>query len=302
MDEQYQDAITKGFYGPAIVSYYAIMAELITASYGRFWHFSPKHDPKLHDRNQGVESLHKLISSYLCLDHNQKVMELGCGYGRCAEWMARYTGADVTGMTLSPNEVEFASRQYRLSNLRIIEGDYHKIPTQYAGTMDSMYAVYCLKYSCQLRVVLQNIYDTLKPGGTFLSYEILTTKKYNPSDAKQRKKVETISTSTNMPPLHSVTDFEEAAKSLGFEVIIVNELSSPNDEWYDCFVETAWYSALKSPFTHWAVYLLEKVGFLQRGFYKFFDLRLVHPLVDFVETGRDGVVTGSTIMLFRKPF
>jgi len=274
---------------------------VITYCYGRYWHFSPKHDPVLNDRDRGLDSLHGLIARYLNLSCEKKVLELGCGYGRCAEWMARNTGAHVTGLTLSPNEVEYAQNTYRLSNLKILEGDYHEINSSHYGQYDCVYAVYCLKYSSKLPLVLENVYKCLKPGGYFLSYEILTTEKYNPQDPEQRKLVERISSSTNMPPLHNVKVFEQEAKKIGLEPCIVSELSSKGDEWYNIFQECGWYYVVKSPIVNFLVYAGEKLGLLNRGFHQFYEERIVHPLADFVDAGKLDIVTGSTIMLFRKP-
>jgi 2-polyprenyl-3-methyl-5-hydroxy-6-metoxy-1,4-benzoquinol methylase len=57
---------------------------------------------------------------------NEKVMDLGCGYGAVAHSVASRTGAQVTGIDLNPKNIAQAKANYKLANLTFIEGDVFK--------------------------------------------------------------------------------------------------------------------------------------------------------------------------------
>lgn len=57
---------------------------------------------------------------------NEKVMDLGCGYGAVANSVASRSGAQVTGIDLNPKNIAQAKTNYNLPNLAFIEGDVFK--------------------------------------------------------------------------------------------------------------------------------------------------------------------------------
>lgn len=57
---------------------------------------------------------------------DEKVMDLGCGYGAVANSVASRTGAQVTGIDLNQKNITQAKTSYALPNLTFIEGDVFK--------------------------------------------------------------------------------------------------------------------------------------------------------------------------------
>ncbi|MBL8482562.1 MAG: class I SAM-dependent methyltransferase, partial [Rhodocyclaceae bacterium] len=73
----------------------------------------------------GQESLdaaqeHKLdhICRKLMLQPGERLLDIGCGWGALAIWAARHYGVQVTGITLSHNQCEYARRRVEHENLR----------------------------------------------------------------------------------------------------------------------------------------------------------------------------------------
>merc|ERR1712113_854155 len=83
---------------------------------------------------------------------------------------------------------------------KMVQGNYHALPFD-PDSFDKVFGVYTLKYSADLDRAIAEAARVLKPGGKFVSYEILVSDEYNPTDALQRSYVENISNSTCMPPL-----------------------------------------------------------------------------------------------------
>ena len=97
----------------------------------------------------------------------KRVLDLGCGYG----WHCRYAmeqGAEsVLGLDQSKSMIDEAHRRnalpgivYRVTDLR----NYEYPPEQFDLVLSNL----VLHYVADLRQVYQKVWETLKPGGTFL--------------------------------------------------------------------------------------------------------------------------------------
>jgi cyclopropane-fatty-acyl-phospholipid synthase len=63
------------------------------------------------DLEKAQEAKKRHIASKLLLRPGQKVLDIGCGWGGLAIWLARESGADVTGLTLSKEQHAVATRR-----------------------------------------------------------------------------------------------------------------------------------------------------------------------------------------------
>ena len=304
------DTYEKKQYAAGITHYYSIMGNFITAGKGKYWHFTPMWGQSRYE--DAINLLHERFVRELRIDSDMKVMEIGCGYGKNVRWLAENTKADIHGITLSPLEVrhiqEFKKND-TIQNYSVSQGDYHNMYRIPDNSFDKVIAIYSIKYSNNLEKVFSEIKRILKPGGQFLSYEILTTDKYEITNPIHEKLVENICKSTSMPPLYLVSDFISTAKSVGFKLYLDEDISQyPQDvrnldkgTWWQHFIKDGSYQLLSSKAVAGAVSIAEKIRVLKPGFRKFFDYCLVHPTTDFVKAGRLGIVTGSRIMIFQKP-
>lgn len=74
----------------------------------------------------------------LCLRPGMRVLDIGCGWGGLARYLASHAGVTVTGITVSPQQRDEAQRraqtagldgqvEFRLADYREIEGEYDRI-------------------------------------------------------------------------------------------------------------------------------------------------------------------------------
>jgi len=291
-------------YVPGVCNYYRVMADLITITSGPFWHFVPM--TKGLSRKDCHDKFHHTMVQYLDARKGNEIVELGCGFGEIGRQVARISGANVTGLTMADEEIAGGNARIAKAGLesqcKMVQGNYHNMPFG-NNTFDRVFGVYTLKYSAELTKAVSEAARVLKPGGKFVSYEILVTDSFDATNAKHKVLTDTISHSTCMPDLWPASAFREAAQKAGLRPTAEVDLCAPENEdpWYSCFERTGVYSLLTSRIVARLVRLGETLRILPPAFSEFYEACLIHPAVDFVDSGRLGIVTGSVMMVWEKP-
>ena len=93
-----------------------------------------------------------------------RVLEVGCGWGELAEWIARETGAEVVAVDLSPRMVELASER----GIDASVADVQNLPFA-DGSFDLVVAAWMLYHVPDLERGLSEVARVLRPGGTFVA-------------------------------------------------------------------------------------------------------------------------------------
>eukprot|EP00440_Ansanella_granifera_P047860 gb/GFBE01051840.1/.p1 GENE.gb/GFBE01051840.1/~~gb/GFBE01051840.1/.p1 ORF type:complete len:366 (+),score=97.32 gb/GFBE01051840.1/:1-1098(+) len=301
--EAIQKGKESGDYVPGVVNYYTLMSDLITLTSGPFWHFVPMF--KGMSRSDCHEHFHHTLARYLGAGKSDKVLELGCGYGEMGRQVAKISGSSVTGLTMADAEIEGGNARIKAAGLedrcKMVQGNYHKMDFQ-SGSFDKVFGVYTLKYSSDLETVFAEVSRLLKPGGTFLSYEILVTDKYDPSNAEHKEYVSNISTCTCMPPLWPAQAMRDAARKAGLVPIVEEDIGAVANArpWYTCFTSNGLYYILICPLLVKFFQLAEAVRLLPPAFSDWFENLLIHPAVDFVRAGRLEIISGTVMMTWKK--
>ncbi|MFS2324203.1 cyclopropane-fatty-acyl-phospholipid synthase family protein [Brucella sp. H1_1004] len=91
-----------------------------------------------HNLESAQEYKLQCIAEKLALEGGEKVLEIGCGWGALARFLAKHDGAYVTGITLSPSQLAWANQSIieagqekdidlRLQDYRDLEGQFDRI-------------------------------------------------------------------------------------------------------------------------------------------------------------------------------
>jgi len=304
--KSHREAIRKGKesgdYVPGVMNYYSLMSDLITLTSGPFWHFVPM--IKGLTRDESHMQFHHTLSRYLGAGKDERVLEIGCGYGEMGRQVAKISGASVTGLTMANEEIVGGMARIKEAGLddrcKIVQGNYHKTDFEDAS-FDKVFGVYTLKYSSDLEKVFGEVSRVLKPGGKFLSYEILVTDKYDASNAEHNEYVGNISTCTCMPPLWPAEAMRAAAKKAGLVPVIEEDIGAVSTArpWYTCFTNGV-YQILVCPLLLPLLRSAETIRVLPPAFSDWFENLLVHPTTDFVRAGRLGIISGTVVMTWQK--
>lgn len=92
--------------------------------------------------------------------HPRRVLEVGCGWGELAQWVARETGAEVVPTDLSPRMVELAREQ----GLDARVADVQQLPFG-DESFDAAVAAWMLYHVPELDRGLSELARVLRPGG-----------------------------------------------------------------------------------------------------------------------------------------
>lgn len=140
------------------------MAELIASFYGENFHFAPP-TYEGQSNEEALRQMHISLARLMQLKPKVKALDLGCGVGGLTRDFARASGAFVTGITASSEEVETANKMNSDLGLgylcKVVQGDMQALPFA-DNSFDVVSAVYCLKYLTTLDRVMSEIRRVLK--------------------------------------------------------------------------------------------------------------------------------------------
>lgn len=101
---------------------------------------------------------------------NQRVLDIGCGSGHSLQYMANHGATELWGLDLSTIQIQTAIKL--LSNQKVkvslVESPMEENPGLPKSYFDVVYSIYGLGWTVDLPRTLSNIYNYLKPGGTFI--------------------------------------------------------------------------------------------------------------------------------------
>lgn len=111
-----------------------------------------------------------LICRKLNLKKGDKVLDIGCGWGGLAKYIAQKYGCDVTGITLSVEQANYAKEFTKGLSVKIKIADYRDIE----GTFDKIISVGMFEHvgSKNYRKMFDEVKKHLKDDGLFLLHTI----------------------------------------------------------------------------------------------------------------------------------
>ena len=125
------------------------------------------------------------VAKKLALKPGEKVLDAGSGQGYAARYLASTTGANITGITITPREVRVSEKLSRRSKNqpRFVLGDY--AATDFADeTFDVVYTTETLVHAKDMQAAVSEFYRILKPGGRIALFDY----EFSTSDLTEREK------------------------------------------------------------------------------------------------------------------
>lgn len=101
----------------------------------------------------------------LPLGRTSKICDVGCGYGETSRYLAKKYGSDVTGLSVSENQLEFARTLEQMPSVHLLHRDWMKndLPS---SSFDLVFSIESSEHMPDLRKFFEEAYRVLKPGGS----------------------------------------------------------------------------------------------------------------------------------------
>ena len=171
-----------------------------------------------------MERTNRRVAELAALKPEQQVLEVGCGYGATARFLAESVGCQVVATNISDRELAEARRLTKAAALddkvSFAYGDFHGLDFP-----DDRFDVYWCQesflHAADKEQVLREAYRVLKPGGRFVLTELLV-RDGTPDDIRER-----VYERVGAPIMWDAPDYRQTLQNLGFRVEIEEDWS-PN--------------------------------------------------------------------------
>lgn len=153
-----------------------------------------------------------------------KIVDVGCGIGGPLRNICKFTGADVTGLTINQYQVQRGNSiidgdpWLGTSRCRLVQGDFMQMPFE-DSVFDGAYAIEATCHAPDRVGVYSEIYRVLKPGSVFACYEWCMTDEYDPDNQLHRKMKKYIEEGDGLPDICHTSECLNAMKASGFEIL-----------------------------------------------------------------------------------
>ena len=224
-------------YADLVDSYYDLATEFYEWGWGACFHFADRRG-----RETFAQSLLRheyYLASRLALKAGDCVLDCGCGIGGPARNIARFTRAQVTGITINQFQVDRGNalcKQEGVSHLaKLVQGDFMNLPFK-DSSFDGVYAIEATCHAPDRAKCYGEILRVLKPGATFACYEWCLTDAYDGSERHKKLKKD-IEVGDGLPDLVHTSVCTKALADAGFDIVeardcALDSLLDGGDPWH----------------------------------------------------------------------
>lgn len=172
-----------------------------------------------------------------------RVLDIGCGMGGSAIFLSETLGAHVTGITISPVQVELgnALARQRGADVRIVQMDAEALAME-EDRFDVVWSVEAISHLSNRRHCLQSIARVLEPGGRFVIADWF--KSPAATAEEERRFLEPIERAMLVPKLEAPGAYADYMNEAGLTVTRVEDLSAHVLKTWDLAIELIGNQAL----------------------------------------------------------
>ena len=168
---------------------------------------------------EAAEALVRLVAERLAPEPGQRGVDIGCGYGATAQWLAENRGLEVTGFTLSQAQAAVGRARPGFTCL-VRDWLDNGLPD---ATFDRAYAIESSEHMVDKARFFSEARRVLKPGGRFVVCAWLEGD--GVTSRQIRHLLEPICREGRLPSMGSRPDYEALAAAAGFRLLGYDDIS-----------------------------------------------------------------------------
>jgi SAM-dependent methyltransferase len=179
--------------------------------------------PGVTNRREALQHAHALVLAELG-PHDQRILDLGCGVGAAALYLAQRRPVEVVGVSISPQQIRlaerFADRAAELDGAATFEeADFTELPPALSG-FDLAFAIESFVHADPASAFFAEVARVLCPGGSLVIIDDFRT------DDRADARLDDFRAGWHVASLVSVAEASSAAAKAGLELVASRDLSS----------------------------------------------------------------------------
>ncbi|PHH58973.1 hypothetical protein CDD81_3977 [Ophiocordyceps australis] len=215
--------------------YYNLATDLYEYGWGQCFHFCrfSKSEPFY----QAIARHEHYLAHCMNIQEGMNVLDVGCGVGGPAREIAKFTGANITGLNNNDYQIErathYAAKEGLSDQVKFVKGDFMQMSFK-DNSFDAVYAIEATVHAPTLEGIYREIFRVLKPGGVFGVYEWLMTDQYDNDDLHHREIRLGIEQGNGISNMCKIAEALDAMRAAGFELLRNEDLAERPDAlpWY----------------------------------------------------------------------
>ncbi|KAA8648921.1 hypothetical protein EYZ11_002391 [Aspergillus tanneri] len=163
------------------------------------------------------------IAEDIGLEKGDKVLDLGCGRGRVAAHMTQYSGAQVTGLNIDPNQIAQA-RAYNekcgFNDNTFVVQDFNSLPLPFESeSFDAFYQIQALSLCKDIPSLFNEVFRVVKPGARISLLDWVSFPEYDPSNPEHTELMRRVKPLIGAVGTPTPESLEKALTDAGFTVL-----------------------------------------------------------------------------------
>ena len=232
MTSRFSEQETESYYDAEDAIYRAVWDEDGSVHWGYFDETTGT------DFLKGCANLDRIMVEKGGITADARALDLGCGNGTTAIWLAGYTGCHATGIDLSGVRIDNAKADREAAGAGtpgaagVREGIGHGAALLRGPVQPRVEPGRHLPTSRDKRTVLKEVYRVLEQGGIFVFDDLIKPKQEVSADA-QKYVYDRLLYDTEF----SFESYQDALKAQGFEVVEAQDISGHLRQSYLCLAD-----------------------------------------------------------------
>ena len=153
-----------------IAGHYQLGNDLFKAMLGEQMAYSCGYWKRASNLDEAQAAKYDLVAQKLNMKKGMRVLDIGCGWGGFAKYIAQHYGVQVVGITLSENQAEYSRENCKGLPVEILVQDYRDVQ----GTFDAVVEIGMFEHVGvkNYRTFMEIVHRILKDDGLFMLHTI----------------------------------------------------------------------------------------------------------------------------------
>jgi cyclopropane fatty-acyl-phospholipid synthase-like methyltransferase len=179
-----------------------------------------------YDHHQALLNTNRILYEQAGIQASEHVLDAGCGLGGSSLWMAEQQHNQVTGITISPKQAAYATKQAQRRHVdqqvNFEVCDYMQTPFE-SESFDVIWFLESACYALNKVDLMKEAYRLLRPGGRLALADAFLLK--SEFTEQEWQTVQTFLTSWVVPNLCQHDEFSQLLTQTGFKSIQTTDIS-----------------------------------------------------------------------------